>query len=428
MTESFPHSGWAEAYYAPVYYHALKRCGNVWDAADVTQSTFVKALIHGGDLRNREALGPWLYRICDNELGQLYRRRHREPASCSLSEERFLALPAKGEEDPSARKLRQLTETLPEPFRLPLLLHYYAGFTLREIALVTGLPEVRVKSRLYDGRQKLRRLLQADGAPSTHGPSVGPEEQVMETTKERRKWLMDKLKRITEGARVLPSLSLRAQSLLRDASQDNGKFPPEVLAELAFIPGGGQWAADCDGTLSYDEFLEVLACCDEATICRLNGQRYHTWGYREPTALMQDLARVAGTGGYVQSVEPILVVPSLRETLNWYRKHLGWDGCDWEEMEDYGYTSIHAYTGGCDGNTGKEFKGFHLWKGTSPDHPGSFFCFVLEIEALRERILRSGWDQVTEVVDRGWGCKGFCCVDLNGYRLEFCEWLPENQS
>ena len=65
---------------------------------------------------------------------------------------------------------------------------------------------------------------------------------------------MDKLKRITEGARVLPSLSLRAQSLLRDASQDNGKFPPEVLAELAFIPGGGQWAADCDGTLSYDEF------------------------------------------------------------------------------------------------------------------------------------------------------------------------------
>ena len=71
MTESFPHSGWAEAYYAPVYYHALKRCGNVWDAADVTQSTFVKALIHGGDLRNREALGPWLYRICDNELGQL---------------------------------------------------------------------------------------------------------------------------------------------------------------------------------------------------------------------------------------------------------------------------------------------------------------------------------------------------------------------
>lgn len=103
MTESFPDSGWAEAYYAPVYYHALKRCGNVWDAADVTQSTFVKALIHGGDLRNREALGPWLYRICDNKLGQLYRRRHREPASCSLSEERFLALPAKGGEDPSAR-------------------------------------------------------------------------------------------------------------------------------------------------------------------------------------------------------------------------------------------------------------------------------------------------------------------------------------
>ena len=31
MAESLPDSGWAEAYYAPVYYHALKRCGNVWD-------------------------------------------------------------------------------------------------------------------------------------------------------------------------------------------------------------------------------------------------------------------------------------------------------------------------------------------------------------------------------------------------------------
>lgn len=175
MTESFPHSGWAEAYYAPVYYHALKRCGNVWDAADVTQSTFVKALIHGGDLRNREALGPWLYRICDNELGQLYRRRHREPASCSLSEERFLALPAKGEEDPSARKLRQLTESAAEPFRLPLLLHYYAGFTLREIALVTGLPEVRVKSRLYDGGRSCAVFCRRMVPPQRTGPLSGRE-------------------------------------------------------------------------------------------------------------------------------------------------------------------------------------------------------------------------------------------------------------
>lgn len=49
MAESLPDSGWAEAYYAPVYYHALKRCGNVWDAADVTQSTFGQ----GSDPRRR---------------------------------------------------------------------------------------------------------------------------------------------------------------------------------------------------------------------------------------------------------------------------------------------------------------------------------------------------------------------------------------
>lgn len=55
---------------------------------------------------------------------------------------------------------------------------------------------------------------------------------------------MDKLKRITEGARVLPSLSLRAQSLLRDASRDNGKFPPGGAGRAGLYPrrramGGG---------------------------------------------------------------------------------------------------------------------------------------------------------------------------------------------
>lgn len=56
----------------------------------------------------------------------------------------------------------------------------------------------------------------------------------------------------------------------------------------------------------------------------------------------------------------IMYVPSIIETVNWYKKYLGWDGDNSEEDEKYGYSQIRAYdnkTAGCMYNN---FKGFPI--------------------------------------------------------------------
>jgi RNA polymerase sigma-70 factor (ECF subfamily) len=48
---------------------------------------------------------------------------------------------------------------LPEKYRLPTLLHYLEGYSLKEIARILRIPESKVKSRLHQARGKLRDLL-----------------------------------------------------------------------------------------------------------------------------------------------------------------------------------------------------------------------------------------------------------------------------
>lgn len=49
---------------------------------------------------------------------------------------------------------------LSQPFREALYLHYYEGYTAREIADMTGGTEDAVAARLSRGRKKLRALLE----------------------------------------------------------------------------------------------------------------------------------------------------------------------------------------------------------------------------------------------------------------------------
>lgn len=48
---------------------------------------------------------------------------------------------------------------------------------------------------------------------------------------------------------------------------------------------------------------------------------------------------------------------------------------------------------------------------------------VSSIEKLYEKIASNGWDKVTKIKVNGWGTKGFVLEDLNGFKLEFCEWI-----
>ena len=389
-----------DASYSKVYYHCLKAVKNGHDAADITQNTFLKAFLGYGALRKPESPEPWLFAICNNEIRQFFRGRKDSPLQEPAQEQ-----PAEANHD----ALYAAIDRLPEAQRLVVLLKYFGGYSIREIAVALGAKPGTVKSRLYEARQALKAML-------AELPSL---------PKERRHLLMSMLNLCAAGAKTIPCMSLHAQKQLLQCARDNVKLSEAVLAELADIPSGQEFLAACNGSLSYDELVRILACCDEAMLYRVAGEKFKTWRKAAGNELIQDVAALYKTGGYVDSVETILYVPSIWDTVSWYRKHLNWDcGETDEELKNCGHAILHPYSRESAYNQDKTFRGFHLRTAGAGKAIQSCSCFVFVsgLEDLRARIIENGWTRLGEIKRTGWGTRSFSLSDLNGFYMEFCEW------
>lgn len=51
---------------------------------------------------------------------------------------------------------------LPDRYKIPIILHYYAGFNINEIAEQLNLSKNTVKTRLARGRMKLKLFLEGE--------------------------------------------------------------------------------------------------------------------------------------------------------------------------------------------------------------------------------------------------------------------------
>lgn len=70
--------------------------------------------------------------------------------------------------------VRELIAGLPAKLRDPFLLHYYAGFGIKEISALVKRPEGTVKADLYHARAKLKAALaEREGGTESGGPGDG---------------------------------------------------------------------------------------------------------------------------------------------------------------------------------------------------------------------------------------------------------------
>ena len=58
--------------------------------------------------------------------------------------------------------LLDAVRALPEKYSAVIHLHYYEGYSIREIAKLLGVPAPTVGTRLARGRERLRQLLKED--------------------------------------------------------------------------------------------------------------------------------------------------------------------------------------------------------------------------------------------------------------------------
>ena len=160
--------------FAPqLYSAALRMTRNPADAEDVVQETYLKAYRAYATFEEGTNLKAWLYRILTNTYINRYRKQQRRPSEVELGELQDLYLFRRlGEESGASHSaeteaLEQFVDTdiieaiesLPENFRMPVLLADVEGFSYKEIAKILDIPIGTVMSRLHRGRKALQRKL-----------------------------------------------------------------------------------------------------------------------------------------------------------------------------------------------------------------------------------------------------------------------------
>lgn len=127
-------------------------------AKDAVQETFIRVYRNLSNYDTSMPFGPWFYRILTNECNRLLKKESKMSRvdHPDLENDPHLA------EDPkeSCSDLYGVIQTLSDMYRIPLILKYLKGFTEKEIAKILDLNLNTVKSRLFKGRDLLKRQLQ----------------------------------------------------------------------------------------------------------------------------------------------------------------------------------------------------------------------------------------------------------------------------
>ena len=145
---------------------ALGLVGDPQDALDVSQNAFIKAYRNIKRFDTARPFLPWFYRILRN-LCLDHIRRSKRRREVPLSEALVFA------DDPGRRDayrdLRRAIDGLAVEQREVVVLHYFEGFSYKEMASTLEKPIGTIMSTLYHARQNLRAALRAGQSGSEGG-------------------------------------------------------------------------------------------------------------------------------------------------------------------------------------------------------------------------------------------------------------------
>lgn len=174
----------------PIYRVALRMCGNVNDAEETTQETFLNAIKALPKFEGRAQFSTWLYRIASN-VCLMQRRRH-------ATEPKILPLGAEGDAEEATAtfvaprllmdwsaqpmdvaldhelhdRLEAAISELPPTLRIVFVWRDLEGLSTAETAAILDITESAVKVRLHRARLQLRESLASYFAPLASPPQA----------------------------------------------------------------------------------------------------------------------------------------------------------------------------------------------------------------------------------------------------------------
>ena len=146
-------------YEKPVFNAAYRMLHSPDDARDVTQTVFLKVIENLDRYDPSYRFFSWIYRIALNESINCLKKQNRldvldrEPEASAGNPEEIT-----GSEQMSTG-MQSALMTIKAEYRTVIVLKHFVDCSYNEISQILDIPEKKVKSRLYTGRQLLKDAL-----------------------------------------------------------------------------------------------------------------------------------------------------------------------------------------------------------------------------------------------------------------------------
>ncbi|HTP14055.1 MAG TPA: sigma-70 family RNA polymerase sigma factor [Bacteroidota bacterium] len=150
-------------YLKPIYNLAFRMVNDGESAADIAQTTFIKAYENLQTFNLNLRFFSWLYRIAINEsLNALGKRRQTDELSDEIASND--ATPDEVYHQTERKEIVQRAlQKLKPDYRSVIILRHFMDLTYEQMSATLGIPEKKVKSRLFSARHQLRGLLANKG-------------------------------------------------------------------------------------------------------------------------------------------------------------------------------------------------------------------------------------------------------------------------
>lgn len=144
-------------YYNDIFSYSYRILGSYHEAEDVTHEVFMSMMKAITSYKEESKFKAWIFTIAHNKCMNIIAMRKKYSDISDIME-------VADNEDFTVREsereyVKAILNTLPENQRYTLILKYYYNLTAKEIGKITNSKISTVKSRLFQGIQKLKNLL-----------------------------------------------------------------------------------------------------------------------------------------------------------------------------------------------------------------------------------------------------------------------------
>lgn len=129
------------------------------DVDDIVQETFIQAYYKYGSIKNKNNIGAWLCGTARNIALKKIRDTRYHLSLDYILEQASEDLENQYIKNETNTEIHNAISTLSKPVAETMILYYFSNKNIREISLLLSVSEGTIKSRLHDGRKKLKERL-----------------------------------------------------------------------------------------------------------------------------------------------------------------------------------------------------------------------------------------------------------------------------